>query len=799
MVMKTDKIVTRIEQAWLIFLGLLLFLNPLLMLRANGKYIITEIAPDIVSISHYVPFITNLLLKEAFAQSFIFILLGLTLTRKCLLKDWHFKRSFIDYPVLLLITLSGFSLLYTKTLPLTYECWGLLGSFTILFYLILDFPWNPKRVRFILWMVLASVILTALMATLQHLQIYLGGLLPQAEDRNRMSATIGHNNGVACMMMLGIFILLGLRKGINTKWKKVFSILAGVLLLWFLFVIVATLSRGVWMGTLTGIILLFAWHIRKTGWHSFTRKYWKAGVITLIFLAGFISVLSFPNRFNPLGVSVIQRLHDTFLQQKTYLRDDRIRMWAGTLEVIRQHPVLGVGLGGFQYWIPVYQGHYFARYPDSQLEPTFKLTNHSHNEYLEPFAELGIGGFICALWLAGLILLTGKSLFKKEDTFCSIPRWYFYCGVIGVMVQSLVDFPLHVAPLALLFILLGGFIYSPEPVETTSSPEAMIPSLAGKDMLAICTIWVLVIVLQIPLIQKVQADYYKNRMDYFLQASEDFTADRQWTLREKALGKAMEYGNKSLALAPRNGRTHYEMALGYLKWNKIPEAIEHFELSLRDLQYAESHFNLADAYEWLRRQALAKGDTQSAQMALDNAIEHYRMAAYIYPPKKSLAEQYKEQRLFYMPSEALHRYGVLLYQSGRKEEALAAWKKIAANDPYYIQDKYLKLADGYIQKAQYPEAIQLLLQAQYLAPSDKETLYHLVGVYYLANKREDCYKILNQLLEMDPKDPKATYGMALVSFNWGDKQKALDYAMKTVEINPLHPGIQDLLKKLAQQ
>ncbi len=796
--MTTDKIITRLEQTWLWVLGLLLFLNPILMFRGDGKNIIPEIAPDIVSASHYVPLISNLLFKEIFAQSFIFILLGLTLARKYLLKEWHFRRSLIDYPVLILIILSGVSFFYTKTPPLTFESWGLLGCFTILYYLILEFPWTPRRVRLMLWAVIAAAIMTALMATLQHLQIYMGGILPRAEDRNRMSATIGHNNGVACLMMIGSFILLGLQSGISVKWKKVMIPLMNLILVGFLFVIVATLSRGVWMGTFVGAILLVAWLIQRTGWKSFLKSYWKMGGLFLVFLVAFMGILSFPNRLNPLGVSVFQRLQDTFLQEKTYLRDDRIRMWAGTFEVIREHPLLGVGLGGFKYWIPVYQGHYFARNPDSQLEPTYKLTNHSHNEYIEPWAELGIGGFLCALWLAGLIILTGRRLYKRNEDIFGIPRWYFYCAILGVMVQALVDFPFHVAPLALMFILMGGFLYYQES-DARPTPVREGFSLKGKDILCLTGIGLIILILQVPLFQKIQADIYKNRMDYFLQASEDFMADRQMELREKALQKAIEYGNKSLLLDPRNGRTHYEMALGYLKWGKVPDAIKHFELSLRDLQYAELHFNLADAYEWLRRQAASRGDTQTAQYATEKALEHYRMAAFIYPPNKKLAEQTEAQGLFYMPSEALHRYGVLLYQSGRQEEALIAWKKIAANDPYYIHRKYLKIADDYIQKAQYPTAIQILQQAQYLDPSGKETLYRLAGVYYLKGDKEDCLKILNQLLDSNPQDPKATYGMAIASYKFGNKQKALEFAMKTVAIDPLHPGVQDFLKKLAQK
>ena len=77
--------------------------------------------------------------------------------------------------------------------------------------MILDQLRDLKKIRIVLWAVVASAIVTAFFATCQHLQLYLWGLLVKAEDRNRMSATIGHNNGVASYTMMATFVLLALR------------------------------------------------------------------------------------------------------------------------------------------------------------------------------------------------------------------------------------------------------------------------------------------------------------------------------------------------------------------------------------------------------------------------------------------------------------------------------------------------------------------------------------------------------------------------------------------------------------
>ncbi|HZS07247.1 MAG TPA: O-antigen ligase family protein [Blastocatellia bacterium] len=86
----------------------------------------------------------------------------------------------------------------------------------------------------------------------------------------------------------------------------------------------------------------------------------------------------------------------------------RVRVWATALEMIRRHPVLGVGTGGFVSEYGDYR-RYFVENPAyaaaaeaAEPEDNDEIHNpHSHSEYLELTAELGFVGLLLflAFWV----------------------------------------------------------------------------------------------------------------------------------------------------------------------------------------------------------------------------------------------------------------------------------------------------------------------------------------------------------------------------------------------------------------
>jgi tetratricopeptide (TPR) repeat protein len=82
------------------------------------------------------------------------------------------------------------------------------------------------------------------------------------------------------------------------------------------------------------------------------------------------------------------------------------------------------------------------------------LPRFAHNDYLHVFAELGLPGFVIILVLAWLIVSKGLNQFHSHLHLGAT------CGVIAILVHSMVDFNLHLSSNALLFAFLTAICLS---------------------------------------------------------------------------------------------------------------------------------------------------------------------------------------------------------------------------------------------------------------------------------------------------------------------------------------------------
>jgi putative inorganic carbon (HCO3(-)) transporter len=137
-------------------------------------------------------------------------------------------------------------------------------------------------------------------------------------------------------------------------------------------------------------------------------------------------------------------------------------IWQDALQLIRQHPWLGTGLGTF----PV-------AYPAVQTVHLNGFVNHAHNDYLEVASEIGILG---AVILFGAILYTFVAVIRRVGRHHDAVSQATGIGAIGAMAailcHSLTDFNLYIPANALLFSVVLGLGYRASQVEVESRPPA---------------------------------------------------------------------------------------------------------------------------------------------------------------------------------------------------------------------------------------------------------------------------------------------------------------------------------------
>ncbi len=206
--------------------------------------------------------------------------------------------------------------------------------------------------------------------------------------------------------------------------------------------ILVTLSRSGWAATIIGLSAFFFlgdWRPRL----SLPRV---AVVFGLLALIGIILCTVAPIRnYLARTFPIDDKAQTVSLSDPTM--GGRTMMWSGSLKIIRDQPILGTGLGSWQW--------YFQRYKHPQLlsEPDY-----AHNDILQLAADYGLVG--AAIMLGIFACFFAHALRVARDAESSEQRAFAVgavVSVISILVHSWFDFNLHIPANSLLLAAIMGF------------------------------------------------------------------------------------------------------------------------------------------------------------------------------------------------------------------------------------------------------------------------------------------------------------------------------------------------------
>lgn len=126
-----------------------------------------------------------------------------------------------------------------------------------------------------------------------------------------------------------------------------------------------------------------------------------------------------------------------------YTRTHRSTIWPMTWQMIKDHPLAGVGFGG--YWIAITRYHRGS----GELTP-----QEAHNDYLELLASGGLIGGAFVVWFIALFLREQIFRLRHSGVVLGAYSGGALAGIFAVAIHSVVDFGLHVTINALVFTIL---------------------------------------------------------------------------------------------------------------------------------------------------------------------------------------------------------------------------------------------------------------------------------------------------------------------------------------------------------
>lgn len=183
----------------------------------------------------------------------------------------------------------------------------------------------------------------------------------------------------------------------------------------------------------------------------------EAAVAALIITAFLILVLQKKTRLYTIVFSIFGAvllfsfpLTQNYLMQKFTFQDSseqvRVSQWKETVELLKDHPVFGVGLSGYPIALKPY--HRAVQY---------EIFQYPHNIILNIWVELGLLGLIGFVWLILLIFHSISTQAGSWDPAHNTPIFFIF---FEMTTHSLVDVPYFKNDLALLtWILFAIFLY----------------------------------------------------------------------------------------------------------------------------------------------------------------------------------------------------------------------------------------------------------------------------------------------------------------------------------------------------
>jgi O-antigen ligase len=134
----------------------------------------------------------------------------------------------------------------------------------------------------------------------------------------------------------------------------------------------------------------------------------------------------------------------------------RVALWKSALQMIRDHPLFGVGPDNFLY---AYRGRYLL--PEAWQESSL---SHPHNVILDFAARLGLIGLGVFVWMQIAFWSTALRALRRAKAALDTGQWAlligFMASMINFLAHGLVDASYFVVDLAFVFMLTLALIQS---------------------------------------------------------------------------------------------------------------------------------------------------------------------------------------------------------------------------------------------------------------------------------------------------------------------------------------------------
>jgi tetratricopeptide (TPR) repeat protein len=595
------------------------------------------------------------------------------------------------------------------------------ASYILLYFLVVN---NVKGVRETKAFIVAMVG-TSILVALYGIAQYFGWEFPHIYQTITRNATLGNPSFAGWFLVTSLPLSLIMATSSPKRGWRTFFYLASLIL--FIHLII-TLTRASWMGLTLGLLVISFFCFKQ----RFFRLRWTLTVVSVLALSNLFltfitpafvgrvaerlkpkqreyaykvsaplpTAVSLPEAmplpavaplpkeiplFQPGAPWWLERIATIFRRGYGTNRQ-RFVIWSGILKMIKDRPILGVGVGNFNLFYPFYQLN-----REAAIVYADHFIRQAHNEYLQFAAELGLVGLGLFIWFISVLFITlwRKILAETESPGrdrISVPRPNLGAetesrpiglgllgGFLATSVVAFFGFNLQSEASSLYFWfgvgLVGALTNVRNGRDRILAPR---PNLGDRDRISarwLVAITILGMLIFIPrTIYRPFLAYWHKQMGYCLTT---FVNNKEMAIREL---------EKSVSIYPHSWEAQFILAGCYSDLKRYAEAEKAYTQALRlNPGYAKTYYNLGNTYYHTGR--------------VDKAIEFYSKALQIDPyfttAYHNIATIYYQRGDIKLAVDYLYQGAVRVYEVGGLNTALSELRTCLELDPQFEKAKQL--------------------------------------------------------------------------------------------------------------
>lgn len=660
-------------------------------------------------------------------------------------------RTSLNLPVLAFFAVAILSLLVSRNVPISLIDLYRTFFYVLFYFLFINYIGTKREITIILTVILVTFAVVNFYGVLQRFGV---DLLAKAGGRTGVDSTLGNPDFYAGYLVAIIPVSLACIFIVKREWRVFLTILT-ITGIAFLFL---TQSRAGFLGFFFSL-LLFIFLILRTGGLRKETKLW------VFSLAGIAVVLLIALSFK--GGTTLSRIRESMDLKSINIRF-RLLCYKSTLNIIKDHPVLGTGGGTFYNIYPKY------RVPEMKEVFAFVETpRYAHNDFLQIGSEVGVPGLGVFAWL--LVMFFSVGIRNLKETRDSYWRWITVgtlAGLSGMLVQMAFDFPFYRPETTLSFWAMIAMmsVFEKRQVERKFF-RINIP--AGARWLT-----GIAVVLIIPLMVKTSFDPLIGNMHYNRGLRIERRGDRAGAIQKYKL--ALKKEKFSDIYYTKLGTLYGEMArqTGITEEQKkeyLTGAVENFKKAVVICPYYAGYkYNLGQSYLFYAL-AFDRGMIDKAKEELKGAIElssyseaelFHNQLGLAYKEQGFLDEAIKEYeaalRINPKTIQSLINLGNACYSKGWYDKAIQTYFKAFEIDPNNV-DAHNNLANAYYQKRMFIQAINEYKKALSIDPNYIDAYNNLGSVYFIAGMRLEAKAEFQKVIQFAPNSPQANYARSMLS------------------------------------